>query len=81
MMSKRKFHRTVIEVVVLSEEPFGYDDLADVDEAITNGACVGSFDTKSTTELTGKEAADALTAVHSEPGFFQLDDDGEDVED
>jgi hypothetical protein len=77
-----KFHRTVIEVVVLSETPLdGCEDLGAINDAITTGDCVGTVKTKSQTELTGRKTADALYAAGSEPGFFQLDDDGNKIED
>jgi hypothetical protein len=35
----------------------------------------------SSTPLTGKEAADALTEFGSEPGFFRITEDGNDDDD
>ena len=79
-MSKKKFHRTVIQVVVLSEEPFNCESLEGINYAITDGDCVGTVETKSAKELTGRQMANALYAAGSEPGFFGLDDDGNEEE-
>jgi hypothetical protein len=74
-MSNRKFYRTEIKVVV----SFKYDNLHDVALAITTGDCSGEYKTANSTILTGKQIAEALKAQGSDPGFFQLDDQGEDL--
>ncbi len=76
-----QYYRTTIQIVVLSEGPFDCNDLQTIDKAITAGDCVGTVDTESSTLLTGKQAADALYAAGSEPGFFQLDADGNSIMD
>ena len=58
-----------------------WDDLGALNYDITDGHCVGGFEITEEKELTGKEAADALIALGSDPGFFQLNDAGEDCED
>ena len=78
-MTDRKFHKTIIQVEVLSEEPFGYNELSDVHHQITNGDCSGTYTTLSTEELDGRQAADALKAQDSDPEFFQIDEDGNDL--
>jgi hypothetical protein len=80
MSEDRKFYRTVISVVVLSEGPFIYDDLDDVNSAITTGDHVGTVTETSVKTLTGKQAANALLDAGSEPGFFELDDEGNDID-
>lgn len=73
----RKFWKTTIIVEVLSEDvPLEFDDLEEVHNAISSGACSGQY-TSTSEELTGKQCADALTAQGSDPGFFQLDDNGD----
>ena len=79
-MSTRKFYKTVIKVTVLSEESFTYNNLADVHNAITNGDCSGAHSTVSVAELSGKDVVKALQAQGSDPCFFQLKEDGEDIE-
>jgi predicted metal-binding protein len=79
-MTDRKFYKTVIQVEVLSEEPFDYEDLADVYSAITEGDCSGKLSTWSQEVLDGKQAADALINQASDPSFFMLTQEGDDEE-
>jgi hypothetical protein len=78
-------------IEVLSEEPFdraeGEDELDpfglnEISYAITQGHCSGTV--KATVEneaKTGPEMAKLMEAQGSDPGFFELTDDGEDSED
>lgn len=82
-MTDRKFYKSVIEVVVLSEQPLEYDTLGDLHWEITDGNCVGTHGFKpgyENRELNGKEMAAELADAHSEAGFFMLDTDGNDLE-
>jgi len=72
-MTKRKFYKTTFELVVLSEE-----ELAD--HVALDGDWVGNLHVGSVEVLNGKQAAQALMAARSEPGFFRLTEDGEDNE-
>jgi hypothetical protein len=82
MASKRKFYRTVIQVVVLSETPYSKTDLAQIAEDCDEGNQVGT-----TTIISDSEEMDAKTTVvllkeaGSEPGFFALDVHGNDDDD
>lgn len=81
MPSKRKFFKTVIQVEILSEDtPFTSLDLEEVSAAITVGDCSGIVKHISTTGLTGTEAAKELQGQASDPEFFCLDEDGNDLE-
>jgi hypothetical protein len=81
-MSERKFYKTVFQLEVLSEEPLAPDiEMQDLVYEISDGGCSGDFMLTSTEELDGKACAAALRAQHSDPGFFCLDDDGNDTED
>lgn len=76
----RKFYRTIVEVEVLSEEPF--PDVTDLDAIhymVTEGDCSGKVSIKETKEIDGKTAADLLKAQGSDPEFFMLTEDGNDV--
>jgi len=54
--------------------------LTDIDEAINNGDCSGRVTTIVDNEVkTGKEMAKLLKAQGSDPEFFQLDDEGNDL--
>ncbi len=79
-MTKRKFYKTVIQVTVLSEDPFEWKSLADVDWAITDGDCVGSVRQESASVLDAQQTVDALTAMGSEPSFFGLKENGNEGE-
>lgn len=77
----RKFYKTVIEVVVLSEdEPYSCNDLAMLEYDITEGHFSGVWEVKSSEELSPEEAAKALLAQGSDPEFFRLSQDGENLE-
>lgn len=79
-MTIRKFYKTTVTVTVLSEEPLPpYMELSDVAHAIKDGDCSGEVAFGEPEELDGKQAADALVAQASDPGFFRLDDDGNDT--
>ena len=79
-MTKRKFYKTIVEVEVLSEEPFADEDLATVQYEITEGHCSGVVNNKGSKALNGKQVANALIKQGSDPEFFQIDDKGNDIE-
>lgn len=83
MTSKRKFYKSVIELTILSEEIIPWDEyeLSDIGYAITDGDCSGMMHQTKFEELNGKQAADELIAQGSDPGFFCLDEDGNDDDD
>ncbi len=74
----KKFYKRVFKFEVLSEEPLtGDPDLSDLDAMTDTGDCVGRFlEDDGNETLTGAQMAKALYEAGSEPGFFQLDDDG-----
>jgi hypothetical protein len=77
-MAAKKFYLNIITLKVLSEdEPLDGDlDVKEIAYEIDEGACVGNGLDFVHKELSGKETADLLREFGSEPGFFQLDDDG-----
>lgn len=80
MPSKRKFYLTVFQVEVLSEEPLVADDLDEIHSAITTGDCSGAVLRLREETLDGPTTAAKLREQASDPGFFQLTDDGDDTE-
>jgi len=71
------FFKTIIQIEVLSEgQPVDDLDLRQIAYEIMDGDCVGASSLVSKQELTGKECAEELTKMGSEPEFFGLDDDG-----
>ena len=77
---ERKFFRTVVEVEVLSEDVTaeGYS-LETIAGEIQLGDWSGRVTFKSAEALTSKQAAEALQAQGSDPEFFSLDREGNDI--
>jgi hypothetical protein len=77
----RKFYKTTFKFTILTEdEPVGDVSPTQADYLCTEGPGVGEFEKEKEEELTPKQAADALTQMRSEPGFFQLDENGEEID-
>ena len=75
------YYRTIFTVEVLSEYPLDVCNLATVDRLITEGGCSGVVTHSDSVELSAKEAAAALMAQGSDPEFFGLDSDGNEIDD
>jgi hypothetical protein len=80
MPSERTFYKTVIQFEVLSEEPLGTVDLETIDYETTVGCWSGRFLDNAEKKLNGKQMAKALKVQGSDPEFFRLSEDGEDLE-
>lgn len=81
-MTTKKFHKKTITLEFLSEEPIPEGmDVANMVYEAQEGDYVMQEKDETDTELTGKEAADLLTEFGSQPEFFGLDDDGNDLDD
>lgn len=76
--SKRKFYRYVYRYEVLSEDPLADASLSELQSLCDEGPCVGRFLENEEKKLTAKQAVKALYDTGSEPGFFQLNEKGED---
>ncbi len=79
-MTKRKFYKTIIVVEVLSEDPYSPDTLEGIARDIMTGDCVGDWDAETSEEVDGPAMVQLLYESGSEPGFFQLDDEGNDID-
>ena len=80
-MTNRRFYRTVVQIEVLSEEPLSNEiDIGSLYYDITEGDCSGSTEVITRENVNGKRIADLLSAQGSDPQFFQVDNDGNDVE-
>lgn len=77
----RKFYCTRFYIEVLSKEPYHPKNLRQIAYDITDGDCSGSWGQEEQTELTPKETIEALREQGSDPEFFMLDDEGNDLED
>lgn len=71
-----KFYKTIYTFEVLSEGPLESMSLKELHRATLNGDCVGRFGDTDEAVLTGLEMASALQEFGSEPGFFELTEDG-----
>ncbi len=80
-MTERKFYRTVVQTEVLSESPIGEIGLDTLHYMITEGDCSGHVKTVLQEELDGKQAAEALLNQASDPSFFSLTENGDDLTD
>ena len=79
-MTKRKFYKSVFKIVVLSQDPLPEQIGLDwIQYEITEGHCSGHLLPYSEKEINGKTAAKELMKQASDPSFFNLTEDGEDL--
>ena len=76
-MKKKVIYKTIITLVVLSEEPIPETaSLGNIiDECDTGEYIMGAMDT-AITELSGKNAVNEIVKTGSDPEFFQIDGEG-----
>ena len=81
-MAKKKIYKSVLRVTILSEEPLPECvSLDTIQHEIDEGDWSGATDWESNdAELVGKEAAKAMLDQGSDPEFFQMDEDGNEIE-
>lgn len=80
-MTNRKFYRRVIQYEILTEEPFTPQDLEQIYYETQEGQASGRFLPDIANEvIDGATAARLLQEHASDPEFFLLTEDGEDVE-
>jgi hypothetical protein len=75
----RKFYRTVVVFDVLSEHPTNDMDLPELAEACDSGDCVGMVYSRHQEQIPRDEVVRRSTEMGSEPGFFSLDENGDDT--
>jgi hypothetical protein len=80
--NKKKYYKSVIQIEILSDEP--YEDgksLDDIKYDINEGHCSGILSmVEHNQELNGFEMARALESQGSDPEFFGIDQNGEDLD-
>ena len=76
-MKESKFYRTVIQVEILSEEPYHETALNKIHHDITLGPCSGLIDVIKAEEITPEKMAECLIRQGSNPEFFGLTVKGE----
>jgi len=83
IMSERKFYKTTIHVEIVSEEPFSDgEELQDIVRSCITGGNSFKWDfVRNSEPIDGQYAASMLMDQGSDPGFFQLDEQGNDLED
>jgi len=77
----RIFYKTVVSYEILSEEPFTPMSLSDIEYECTDGHMSGCFLDTVQVELTSKEMAECLIVQGSDTEFFNLDADGNVIDD
>jgi hypothetical protein len=81
MPSERKFYKTTITFTVLSEEPLPeHLELGWLDYEVTEGHCSGLFGETIRETVDAPTMAKLLQEQASDPEFFLLDANGNDVE-
>lgn len=71
-----KYFRTVVEVEILSEDAPWDGELDALAYDVRDGNCSGSMKTTSSAEVPSQQMAKLLLAQGSDPEFFQLDENG-----
>lgn len=74
-MSESQFFRTVIQVEVLSDQPYSPGSLSDVAYDITEGDCSGKWRVVESVSLTEFEMAQAMKRQGSDPEFFGIEEE------
>lgn len=82
MPSTRKFYRAEITLEILCEEPYLVNgpDLEDIAYDIGQGDCSGTILHSSEAAIDAPTAAKLLQAQGSDPEFFRIDADGNDID-
>lgn len=68
------YYRTIIQVEVLSDSPYGVTNLEDVAYDIDKGVCSGVVKIVSSEEVSKEKMAKLLIAQGSDPEFLLGDD-------
>lgn len=81
MASKRKFYVNRYLVTLLSEEPLpDAMSLSSIAYEMNEGDCVGEVEQLRCKKVSSKQIVKQLEEVGSDPAFFQLDEEGNDLD-
>ena len=82
-MGQKKLYKSVLKVEIISEDPLpDCLSLRTIDYETTNGEWSGAQEWEShNAEIVGKEAVTSVENQGSCPSFFQMDEDGNEIED
>ena len=79
--SSRTFYKRTYKIELLSEEPLRDGlSLETIAYEMTEGHCSGVVIDEGEVEMNALQVAEALIAQGSEPEFFMIDEDGNDLE-
>lgn len=71
------YYETIFTFKVYSDRPINPDmELGDIVSECVDGDMVGSTEVREERQITSQQMAQKLYEVGSDPGFFELDDDG-----
>ena len=74
---KKRLYKTIIQIEVLSEDPYDFIGLDMTHEDITDGDCSGITKVISQNKIIeGKEAASEVHKHGTDPSFFNMDKEG-----
>jgi len=81
-MAKKKIYRTIVKLVVLSEEPIDENlDMGSIwEETQTGSFLAGAMTLSKGTELVGKTAVIEVEKAGSDAEFFRMDAQGNDLD-
>lgn len=72
-----KYYKTIIEVEVLSEDPYNPEELEQIAADITTGDCSGKWTISSSEEVSKEKMTELLIAQGSDPEFLIREDEDE----
>jgi hypothetical protein len=78
-MTNRKFYKKTIVIEVLSEEPYSFGNVEELGWDMAGGNISGQIVKEIDVELDGKQVAHALLDQASDPEFFGVDAEGNDI--
>lgn len=81
-MAKKTIYKTVISYTILSEEPYEHMSLTGIENECENGQFIGGNLVAKVfnRELVGKNAVIAINKLCSDPEFFMMDCEGNEIE-
>jgi len=82
-MAKKRIYKTVISYTILSEEPYTDMSLSEIEDECSTGRCIGGKlkTTILNLEVVGKKAVEQINELGSDPEFFMMDCEGNDISD
>ncbi len=79
-MTERIFHKTVVQITILSEEEIGSVTAEEIAYQTNDGEWSGRTEIASREEIDGSAMAKELIDQASDPEFFCLTPEGDDIE-